>query len=151
MQDKIVIKETTDYFPLSELFHNNEVGVPITEVTPDGMIKMWRMDNAETGELIAAVTFQLRAGVHALGSIAVDPKYRSKGYGSMMQQVLFDEAKKMGVNEVWCCARIPDYYVKTGWEIMPWETSPKVDVNCPTCAKLGKTCNPSIILKKLDA
>lgn len=148
MQVNYVIKETTDYYPLSVLFHNNEVGVPITEVTPDGMVKMWRMDNAETGELIAAVTLQIRAGVYSLGSIAVAPKYRSMGFGLIMQKTLFDEAKNIGINEVWCCAKIPDYYEKTGWDIMPWETSPKVDINCPTCAQLGKTCNPSIIRKK---
>ncbi len=150
MQNNIVIKETTDYYPLSVLFHDNGVGVPVRKDTPEGMVKMWKMENTENGELIAAVTLQIRAGVYALGSIAVDPKYRNMGYGMMMQETIIAEAKKLGLKELWACAKVPDYYFKTGWEKMPWETSPKVDVNCPTCDKLGKTCNPSIIRKVID-
>lgn len=144
-----IIKETTEYYPLSVLFHDNGVGVPITEETPDEMIKMWKMEDIETGKLLAAVTFQKRAGVYALGSIAVSPDCRGMGYGTIMQQTLFNEAKSLGISQVWACARVPDYYLKCGWEIMDWDSSPKVDVNCPTCEKLGKTCTPSIVCKKL--
>lgn len=150
MENNIVIKETTDYYPLSVLFHENGVGTPVSKETPEGTVKMWRMENSETGELVAGIVLQIRAGVHALGGIAVDPNYRSLGYGKTMLETLFAEAKKLGLKEVWACAKVPDYYLKAGWEKMPWETSPKVDVNCPTCDKLGKTCNPSIIRKTID-
>ena len=49
MDYKII--ETDDFLSLSTLFHNSGMGVPISERKPERIIKMWRMENAETGEL----------------------------------------------------------------------------------------------------
>ena len=56
MEDYI-IRETDDFLSLSTLFHESGMGVKIEERMPDRIIKMWRMDDALTGKLIAAVTF----------------------------------------------------------------------------------------------
>ena len=51
-----IIRETDDFLSLSTLFHESGMGVNIEERMPDRVIKMWRMDNARTGELMAAFT-----------------------------------------------------------------------------------------------
>ena len=66
-----IIRETEDFLSLSTLFHESGMGVTIEERMPDRIIKMWRMDDALTGELIAAVTFEIRDGAYSLGDIAV--------------------------------------------------------------------------------
>ena len=40
-----VIKETEDYYPLSVLFHESGMEIEISETPPEGMVKMWRMEN----------------------------------------------------------------------------------------------------------
>ena len=50
-----IIRETDDFLSLSTLFHESGMGVNIEERMPDRVIKMWRMDNARTGELMAAL------------------------------------------------------------------------------------------------
>ena len=54
-----IIRETTDFLSLSTLFHESGMGVTIEERMPDRILKMWRMDDALTGELMAAVTLDI--------------------------------------------------------------------------------------------
>lgn len=140
-----VIKETNNYYPLSVLFHESGMEIEVSETPPAGMVKMWRMEDAATGELIAAVTLQIRDHVYTLGDLAVRQDHRSEGYGKIMQSVVFEAAREMGVKELWGSAKVPDYYYRLGWERMDWDTSPQVAVNCHTCSRRGKECFPQII------
>ncbi len=140
-----IIRETDDFLSLSTLFHESGMGVNIEERVPDRVLKMWRMDNAQTGELMAAVTLEIRDGAYSLGDIAVRNGIHSKGYGKIMQSIVFDEARRLGVTELWACAKEPEYYLHCGWEKMPWDESPKISVYCSTCAKRGTLCHPEIM------
>ena len=88
-----IIRETDDFLSLSTLFHESGMGVNIEERMPDRVIKMWRMDNARTGELMAAVTLEIRDGAYSLGDIAVRDTVQSKGYGRIMQSIVFASSK----------------------------------------------------------
>ncbi len=145
MQMPYVIRETEEYYPLSVLFHESGMEVEINKVPPAGMVKMWRLEDAKTGELISAVTLQIRDGVYTLGDLAVREDYRSEGYGKLMQNVVFDEARKMGIKELWGSAKVPEYYYRFGWEKMDWDASPRVAVNCHNCRKRGTECFPAIL------
>lgn len=103
------------------------------------------MDDPETGELMAASTFEIRDGVYTLGDIAVRNDLHCKGYGRVMQKVVFDEARKRGVKELWACAKEPDYYLHSGWEKMVWDEAPNIAVYCTSCGKRGTACHPEIM------
>ncbi|MCD8116995.1 MAG: GNAT family N-acetyltransferase [Oscillospiraceae bacterium] len=148
MSQSYIIQETEQYYPLSVLFHDSGMEIEVSDTPPSGMVKMWRMDDAESGELISAATLQIRDGVYTLGDIAVREDHRSEGLGKRMQKVVFDEARSMGVKELWGSAKVPDYYYRLGWKKMDWDSSPKVGVNCHTCTRRGKSCFPAII--KMD-
>jgi len=140
-----IIKETKEYCPLSALFHETGMEIKINETPPEGIVKMWRLENRKTGELIAAATLQIRNQVYALGDLAVREDHRSEGYGKLMREVVFDEARKIGNKEIWGSARVSDYYYRLGWQKIDWDSSPKVAVNCHNCGRRGKTCFPAII------
>jgi len=140
-----VIKETEEYYPLSVLFHESGMEIEISEAPPEGIVKMWRLENRETGELIAAATLQIRDQVYTLGDLAVREDHRGEGYGKLIQEVVFDAARKIGIKEIWGSAKVPDYYYRLGWQKMDWDGSPKVAVNCHNCGRRGKTCFPAII------
>ena len=130
---KYIIRETTDFLSLSTLFHESGMGVTIEERMPDRILKMWRMDDALTGNLMAAVTLEIRDEAYSLGDIAVRNGIQS------------DEAKKLGVKEIWACAKEPEYYIHCGWQEMKWEDSPNIAVYCSTCSKRGNICHPKIM------
>ncbi len=140
-----VIKETRDFLSLSTLFNQSGMGVKIEERMPERIIKMWRMDDPETGALMAASTFEKRDGVYTLGDIAVRNDLHKKGYGKIMQSLVFEEARRAGIKEVWACAKEPDYYLKCGWQKMAWDESPNIAVYCSSCGKRGTICHPEIM------
>ncbi len=140
-----IIRETDEFYPLSVLFQENGMGVPISERAPDQIIKMWRMDDSETGELMAAVTLEIRDNVYTLGDIAVRADLQRKGYGRIMQDVVFVQAKKLKVSEVWACAKEPEFYKKLGWKVIDWEDAPDIAIHCAECGKRGFTCFPQIM------
>ena len=140
-----IIRETEDFLALSTLFHESGMGVAIEDRVPERVIRMWRMDDPETGALMAASTLEMRDGVYSLGDIAVRADLHHPGYGRVMQQVIFDEAKKRGIKELWACAKEPAYYLHCGWEKMDWDTAPNIAVYCTTCGKRGTLCHPEIM------
>ena len=87
--EEYIIRETEDFLALSTLFHESGMGVAIEDRVPERVIKMWRMDDPQTGELMAASTLEMRAGVYSLGDIAVRNDLHCKGYGKVMQNVVF--------------------------------------------------------------
>ncbi|MBO4342644.1 MAG: GNAT family N-acetyltransferase [Clostridia bacterium] len=140
-----IIRETEDFLSLSTLFHESGMGVTIEERKPERIIKMWRMDSRETGELMAASTLEIRGGVYCLGDIAVRNDLHRKGYGRIMQKTVFEEAAKRNIKELWACAKEPEYYRRCGWEKTDWDSSPDIAVYCSICEKRGTVCRPEIM------
>ena len=149
MSFEYIIKETDDYYPLSVLLRTSGLGIDIQKDNPPGIVKMWRMEEKESGELAGTIILQLRAGVPCCGGLAVKEEYRHYGCGKVLQELLFSEAKKMGYNQIWTCAKLPDYYLKFGWEIVDWDDSPNIAIWCPTCEKYNVSCFPKIMRKVL--
>lgn len=144
-----LIKETDDFFALSTLFHNSGMGVKIEERRPDRIIKMWRMDDAKTGELMAAVTLEKRDGVFSLGDIAVRQDLHRNGYGKAMMDVVFEEAEKRNIKELWACAKEPEFYLHNGWKKVKWEESPNIAIYCTDCERRNVSCKPQIMKYEL--
>lgn len=144
-----IIKETDNYYPLSVLFDELGMKIPVSETAPEGTVKMWRLEDAATGELRATTTMQIRDGVYVLGQLAVKEEYQSRGYGRILQAIVFDEARKMGLTELWGNAKIPEYYYPFGWEKMDWDASPRIALTCHECSKRGTDCFPEILRKVL--
>ncbi|MBQ7654275.1 MAG: GNAT family N-acetyltransferase [Clostridia bacterium] len=142
---RYILKETDDFFSLSTLFHNSGMGVKIEERCPDRIIKMWRMDDEESGELIAAVTLEVRDNVFTLGDIAVKEEFHRMGYGKVLLGVVFDEAEKRNIKELWACAKEPEFYLHNGWEKAAWEDSPNIAIYCTDCEKRNIHCHPEIM------
>ena len=147
--EEYIIRETEDFLSLSTLFNESGMGVKIEERMPERVIKMWRMDEAETGKLIAASTLEVRGGVFCLGDIAVRNDMHHRGYGRIMQKVVFDEARKRSITELWACAKEPEYYLHCGWKKSNWNEAPDIAVYCSFCGKRGITCFPEIMKYKL--
>ena len=143
------IEETNDYLSLSKLLHEGGVEVKISDKPPIGTVKMWRLTDAETGALKGGVTLEIRDNVFALGGIAVDSDWHGENYGELLLEHLYAEARKMGIAELWASAKIPNYYIKKGWEIMNWNESPKVAIKCSQCKRYRVSCHPQVLRYKL--
>lgn len=143
------IQETNDFYPLSLLFRDSGMEIQPSHEPPAGLIKMWRLEDAGTGELLAAVTMETRDGVPVLGDLGVRPDLQRTGCGKLLQEVVFDEARRMGIRTLWGSAKVPDYYCRLGWERVDWDSAPRIAVNCDGCTRRGDTCHPAILKRTL--
>ena len=144
------VRETEDFHALSVFFRENGLGVLIEAEKPERILKMWRLEDTQTGELLAAVTLEMRGGVYTLGDIAVQKAMRGKGFGAVLQQTVFQQARRMGIHTLWACAKEPEYYLRHGWQEADWDSSPDIAVYCSGCAKQGVACHPKKMQKSLD-
>jgi N-acetylglutamate synthase-like GNAT family acetyltransferase len=46
----------------------------------------------------------------------VDPAYRGKNIGSLLQEHAIKQAKDKGYRKIYLCTELTDYYEKSGWE-----------------------------------
>ncbi len=69
-------------------------------------------------------------------SLVVDHHGRGKGWGKMLIQQCLDEARELRIERVFALTKIPDFFVKMGYEIMERSELPhKVWAECIKCHK----------------
>ena len=67
------ITETTAYYPLSVLLRESGLEVEISNNAPEETLKMWKCEDEETGELLAAAVLQYKSYCYVLENLAVKP------------------------------------------------------------------------------
>lgn len=140
-----IIHETEDYAPLTVFFHQCGLEVKPGAPRPAGLVKMWRMEDPQTGELLGAVVLEKRDHVYTLASLGVREDRRNNGYGRILQGIVFDEVRSLGAEELWGVAKVPAYYYPLGWEEIAWDTAPKIAIKCDGCKQRGAECRPAIL------
>ena len=141
------IEETTEYYPLTVLFKESGLDVKIESESPQGVLKMWACFDKD-GELLGGSVLQEKNGRFILKDLAVKDGYRRAGIGKSLMETALDEAKNLGAEEIWGCAKVPEYYTAKGWVIVPDESAPEIS-DCQSCEQYLKVCFPRIIRKQL--
>lgn len=144
-----IIYETDEFDPPTYFFNQCELEMKPGSPKPDGVVKMWRMEDQQTNELLGADILEIRDSVYTLADLGVREDQRNKGYGRELQRIVFDEAKNLGVKELWGTAKIPTYYYPLGWEKVEWDIAPKIAIKCDGCKQRGAECQPVILKYKL--
>ena len=65
------IVETQDYYPVSVMCHECGLEVEPSETAPGYVQKMWKCEDTDTGELVAAAVTAFRDGCHVLENLVV--------------------------------------------------------------------------------
>ena len=138
------IKETTEYYPLSELFHNSGLEVKPSQTPPETTRKLWRFDN-EKG-LAGAWQLGIRSGLWCLEWLAVREDVRKNGIGRELLALAEQEARSHGAREIWLTGKVPEYYEQFGWVRVAREDAPAIS-KCLPCPQFQVDCFPSIMKK----
>lgn len=138
------IKETTEYYPLSELFHNSGLEVKPSQNPPETTRKLWRWDD-ENG-LAGACQVGIRQGYWCLECLAVREEVRGSGIGKALLDLAEEEARSHGAREMWLTGKVPEYYEQFGWVRVAREDAPAIS-KCLTCDQFNVDCFPSIMKK----
>lgn len=141
-----IINETKDYYSLAVLFQESGLEVKPEDGIPEGIVKMWRCDDKETGELIGGATVQVLNGIYVLKHLAVNQNFRKMGIGKELMSLAEKELVSRGAREMWLSGKVPAFYQKFGWEQVNADRAPSFS-KCLECKQLNETCFPSIMRK----
>ena len=75
------ISETEDYYPISVLCSECGLEVEPSKEAPEHNLKMWKCEDKDTGELLAAAVAGYRDGCYVLEQLAVKKEYRNEHMG----------------------------------------------------------------------
>lgn len=143
------IVETQDYYPVSVMCHECGLEVEPSETAPGYVQRMWKCEDTDTGKMVAAAVTGYRDGRHVLENLVVSAEHRSRHLGENLMKTVEHELRCQGVDKLWGCAKVPDYYTRLGWKRFDGKEKPVIS-NCQTCRQFGNICFPEIIVKELQ-
>ncbi len=83
-------------------------------------------------------------------SLAVDETKKAKGIGRMLVAAAAEQAAALGVPRVFALTLEPEFFLKSGFEIVQKETMPmKVWSDCARCPK-QQNCDEIAVIKKVS-
>lgn len=82
-------------------------------------------------------------------SLAIEENYQKKGLGTALVNKIEEEAKKLGVKQIFALTFVPEFFKKLGYKVIPRETLPhKVWTECINCPFFIE-CKEVPVIKKL--
>lgn len=145
-KNKYTVRETEDYKRLADFYDENGLEVTADKEPPGELINNWECVD-EDGQLLAAATLLRKEDLFVFEDLAVADGYRNTGIGKHLIEMVKEEAQKKGADVLWGCGKVPEYYTKMGWEIVPREDAPAISL-CQNCEDFHVTCFPQIIKYK---
>ena len=91
------------------------------------------------------------AGLGEIRSVAVAPAYRGRGLGARLVKTCLEEAKVLGLSEVFLLTMAPDFFKSFGFRVVSREDLlPIVWADCVNCVKFPD-CDEIPMVLDLDA
>lgn len=90
------------------------------------------------------------ADLAEIKSLAVSESHQSMGIGKKIVEAAEQKASEIGVLKVFALTLVPQFFVKTGFEIVEKETLPmKVWSDCARCPK-QQHCDETAVVKRIS-
>lgn len=93
----------------------------------------------ENNKIIGAVSISVYKGKSFIEALAVDKKYRGKGYGKL----LIKKAIDMLDGDIYVISKVHDFYLKNGFK---YSDADLLGKGCKTCQEYNVTCFPKVMI-----
>ena len=95
----------------------------------------------ENEKIIGAVSISIYKCKSFIEALAVDKKYRNKGYGKLLVEKAIEKLKK----PVYTISKVDEFYLKNGFV---YSNEDLIDKECKTCSEYNITCFPKVMVYK---
>lgn len=95
----------------------------------------------ENEKIIGAVTISIYKNKSFIEALAVDKKYRGKGYG----RTLLEKAIEKLERPIYTISKADEFYLKNGFV---YDDADLIDEECKNCNEYNITCFPKVIIYK---
>lgn len=95
----------------------------------------------ENGKVIGAVSISIYKGKNYIEALAVDIKYRDRGYGKLLVKKAIEKMKK----PVYTISKVDNFFLKNGFI---YSNEELIDKECKNCSEYNVTCFPKVVVYK---
>jgi amino-acid N-acetyltransferase len=116
-----------------------------------GQLRDYIVYREDDGPIVGLASLHICwAGLGELRSVAVNPAYQGRGIGSRLVRTCLDEARTLGLSEVFCLTLRPEFFQKFGFKVVHRdELLPIVWADCVNCVKFPD-CDEIPMMLNLD-
>lgn len=90
-------------------------------------------------DVVGAVTVSTYKNKNFIEALAVDKKYRHKGYGKLLIEKVIHEIK----NPIFTISKVDEFYLKNGFV---YSDEDVIGEECKTCNRYNNTCFPKVMV-----
>lgn len=95
----------------------------------------------ENKNIVGAVSISTYKNKSFIEALAVNEKYRNKGYGKLLLEKAIKELEK----PVYTISKVDEFYLKNGFT---YDNADLIGEECKTCKEYNVTCFPRVVVYK---
>lgn len=115
---------------------------------PEGLLTCFEMIDKESGRRIGGASLAKVYDEFVIRTVAIEKAYQGLGLGKRLVEYVIEEAKEWGAGRIMLNAKVPGFYKKLGFVIVPREDAPPIS-DCMSCPRFHNGCNSEIMELKL--
>lgn len=115
---------------------------------PEGLLACFEMIDKETGRRIGGASLGQICGEFVIRTVAIEKQYQGQGLGRKLVEHVIEEAKEWDAKRILLNAKVPGFYKKLGFVIVPREEAPPIS-DCSTCPRFHNGCDSEIMKLEL--
>lgn len=142
MKEKMI--HTMDYKSLVDLFIRAGLEIHPDDPEPEGLITCLKLTDEDSGHTIGAAGLVFDKGVYIIRCVAVEEEHRGRGFGKLLVDTVMHEALELGAREIWLTAKVPGFYRKFGFKVVPMDDAP-FETKCRTCVQYQNGCDSEVM------
>ena len=146
-ESKMMVKiiRSMDFDGLVDLFERSGLEIHKGDPVPAGLITCFELIDTKTGARLGASGICFEDGEYVLRCVAVEEGVRGGGYGRMLVEAVLEEARNHKAVRIWLTAKVPDFYKKFGFQIVPREEAP-IQTSCTSCSQYHNGCESEVMV-----
>lgn len=114
---------------------------------PEGMLSCFEMIDRKSKRRIGGASLAQMYGEFIIRSVAIEKEYQGRGLGRKLVEYVIEEAKQWDAGRIMLTAKVPGFYKKLGFSVIPREEAPPIS-DCSSCSRFHNGCDSEIM--KLD-
>mgnify|MGYP001026905210 CR=1 FL=1 len=144
-----MLRRTMDYEALVDLFVRSGLEISPKDPRPEGFLTCFELLDETSGRRIGASGLCCDRREYILRCVAVEEEFRGKGYGTRLVRAVMDEAVQRGAKRLWLTAKVPEFYKRLGFRVVPREEAPFV-AKCIECPQYHNGCESEVMVLNMD-
>lgn len=143
-ENKFEIKKSMNYFDMVPMFIEAGLEIAPDEPAPEGLLVCFEMIEKESGKRIGGASLAKSQGEYVMRTVAIEKEYQGQGLGRKLVERVIEETKEWGAERLILTAKVPGFYKKLGFTVIPREDAPPIS-DCLSCSRFQNGCNSEIM------